>query len=208
VGAPKELVDKYFLKPFTLVDLTQIDDEQIKQKAWAGVMEFTLKHIFARDLLPYIMDIVRLLHELDDADSKQFSETVLKYIVDCGQFNNRKAFVDMVNTELPRNIGGKIMTLAELWIEEGIEKGLEKGIEQGYQKGLTLAQQWKEEGIEKGIEKGIEQGMQQGAENAKWEFVQRLFKVHDDVAEVADLAGLPIEKVRAYQQNQLNSSHS
>jgi hypothetical protein len=65
MDAPKELVDKYFLKPFTLVDLTQIDDEQIKQKPWAGVMEFTLKHIFARDLLPYIMDIVRLLQELD-----------------------------------------------------------------------------------------------------------------------------------------------
>lgn len=59
VDAPKELVDRYFLKPFQLIDLGQIDDETLKQHAWSGVMEFVLKHIFARDMLPYLNDIAQ-----------------------------------------------------------------------------------------------------------------------------------------------------
>jgi recombination-promoting nuclease RpnB len=51
VDVSKELVERYFLKPFQLVDLGQIDDEKLKQYAWSGVMEFALKHIYARDIL-------------------------------------------------------------------------------------------------------------------------------------------------------------
>jgi predicted transposase/invertase (TIGR01784 family) len=54
VDAPKEWVEAYFLKPFTLIDLNKIEDEELKQRSWAGVMELTLKHIFARDMLPCI----------------------------------------------------------------------------------------------------------------------------------------------------------
>jgi hypothetical protein len=54
VDAPKEWVEAYFLKPFTLIDLNKIEDEELKQRSWAGVMELTLKYIFARDMLPCI----------------------------------------------------------------------------------------------------------------------------------------------------------
>ncbi len=40
VDAPRELVDLYFLKPFQLVDLGQIADEELKQRHWSGIMEF------------------------------------------------------------------------------------------------------------------------------------------------------------------------
>ena len=69
VDAPKELVDAYFLKPFILIDLNKIEDKVLKQKTWAGVMELTLKHIFAKDMLPYIKEIIELLHHLEKARS-------------------------------------------------------------------------------------------------------------------------------------------
>ena len=53
VDAPPVLVERYFLKPFQLIDLGDIADETLKQQAWSGIMTFALKHIFARDVLPY-----------------------------------------------------------------------------------------------------------------------------------------------------------
>ena len=42
IDAPPSLTERYFLKPFQLIDLGQIDDEILKQHVWSGVMEFAL----------------------------------------------------------------------------------------------------------------------------------------------------------------------
>lgn len=69
IDAPQSLVDRYFLKPFQLIDLGQIDDEILKQHAWSGVMEFALKHIFARDILPGLKKLqnpyINLIEQVD-----------------------------------------------------------------------------------------------------------------------------------------------
>jgi hypothetical protein len=62
VDAPKHLVDAYFLKPFTLIDLTRIEDEVLKKTTWAGVMELILKHqpiIQQKKTIEPIMTIMR-----------------------------------------------------------------------------------------------------------------------------------------------------
>ena len=45
VDAPRELVDRYFLQPFQLVDLTQIADEDLRKHAWAGLSELVMQRI-------------------------------------------------------------------------------------------------------------------------------------------------------------------
>jgi recombination-promoting nuclease RpnB len=126
VDAPKEWVDAYFLKPFTLIDLNKIEDKELKQRAWVGVMELTLKHIFSKDMLPYIKDIVQLLKHLEKADGKHFIETVLIYILDRGELSNKDAFIDLIKTKLTPEVGEKIMTIAEQLKAEGMQQGIEK----------------------------------------------------------------------------------
>jgi predicted transposase/invertase (TIGR01784 family) len=82
VDAPKEIVNQYFLKPFHLVDLTRIEDKILKQNLWSGVMELTLKYIFARDMLPYLKEIIELVKQLEKANGKNYAEIVLTYILD------------------------------------------------------------------------------------------------------------------------------
>src|SRR3990167_10465233 len=59
------LAREILLKPFTLVDVTQIPDQEIKNLRWVGVMEFVQKHIFARDFLPILEELVPLLATLE-----------------------------------------------------------------------------------------------------------------------------------------------
>jgi predicted transposase/invertase (TIGR01784 family) len=151
IDAPKELIDAYFLKPFTLIDLNKIEDEVLKKRTWVGVMELTLKHIFARDIMPYFLDIVELLQQLKKLGKKQFIEIVLRYIIDRGEMSNKDAFVEIVRTGLAEN-GENVMTIAEQFIAEGRQRGLEEGMQKGMQKGIEIT---KYEIAERLLAKGI-----------------------------------------------------
>lgn len=123
VDAPPSLIDRYFLKPFQLIDLGQIDDETLKQHAWSGVMEFALKHIFARDILPFLRDIADTLHQLDNAGGRDFIAIVLQYLLERGELSDKEAFFKLIDTQISHEVGEKIMSLAEQLKEEGrIEK--------------------------------------------------------------------------------------
>ncbi len=52
IDASQELIDAYAFKPFLLIDLNTIEDEELKARLWSGAMEMALKHIFANDVLP------------------------------------------------------------------------------------------------------------------------------------------------------------
>jgi predicted transposase/invertase (TIGR01784 family) len=132
VDAPKELVEAYLLKPFFLVDLNVIEDAVLKERAWVGIMELTLKHIFARDIQPYLADITALMKMLG-AEGKTFTETVLIYILDKAEIKDKEAFFNLIKAELSEETGEKIMTIAEQLRIEGMQKGIEKGIEKGRQ---------------------------------------------------------------------------
>jgi predicted transposase/invertase (TIGR01784 family) len=141
VDAPQELIDRYFLKPFQLIDLGQIDDEELKRHAWVGVMEFVLKHIFARDVLPYLQDIAELLRRIAQSGGRDYVSIVLQYALERGELRNKQAFFDLINTQISSEVGEKIMTLAEQLIDEGMAKGLQKGK-------LEVAERLLSEGVE------------------------------------------------------------
>jgi predicted transposase YdaD len=123
IDAPPSLTDRYFLKPFQLIDLGQIDDEILKQHAWSGIMEFALKHIFARDILPWLKDIADKLHQLDNAGGRDFIAIVLQYLLERGELSDKDAFFKLIDTQISHEVGEKIMSLAEQLKEEGrIEK--------------------------------------------------------------------------------------
>jgi len=126
VDAPRELVDTYFLKPFSLIDLNRIEDDLLKDKVWSGVMGLTLKHILARNIEYYFKDILDLIKKINESEpyqSKEFIKNVLVYIVDRGDLVNKKAFFDSITTELSPELGEKIMTIAEQLRAEGRQEG-------------------------------------------------------------------------------------
>jgi recombination-promoting nuclease RpnB len=130
IDAPPSLIERYFLKPFQLIDLGQIDDETLKNHAWAGVMEFALKHIFSRDILPWLKDIAGTLHQLDNAGGRDFIAIVLQYLLERGELSDKEAFFKLIDTQISHEVGEKIMSLAEQLKEEGrIEGELNKELE-------------------------------------------------------------------------------
>jgi recombination-promoting nuclease RpnB len=149
VDAPKELVERYFLKPFQLVDLGEIDDEQLRQHAWSGVMEFALKHIYARDILPHLKNITDIMHQLAQADGQNYVEIVLQYLLKRGELSDKDAFFALIDTEISPKVGENIMSLAEQLRQEGRQEGKQEGLIEGEEKGkINLIMKMLANGIE------------------------------------------------------------
>ena len=112
IDAPKELIEQYFLQPFQLIDLGQIEDDALKQHTWAGIMEFALKHIFDQDILPFLPNITHFLQSIGP-DGHDYLAIVLQYLLERAEVSDETAFVNFIQSNLSHTVGEKIMTIAE-----------------------------------------------------------------------------------------------
>lgn len=130
VAAPHELVEKYLFTPFQLVDTQTIPDEALRKQHWFGTMAFFMKHVFARDFLPYLKEALGILRKLEQVKGSNFVVSLLHYVVTTAEID-AEALIETVKEGLSTSTGEKIMTPAEQLIERGKQYGMQQGIQQG-----------------------------------------------------------------------------
>lgn len=125
------LAQKILLKPFQLIDLNTIPDEELRDHAKAALLEWALKHIYERDILPYIHDIITIIKDLAlRKHDKHFAHFVY-YIISSMNIPKSEQFVEILVSELPEELGETVMTIAEQLIQKGRMEGREEGREEG-----------------------------------------------------------------------------
>lgn len=125
-----ELAKHYFLKPFHLIDLTQIPDNELVEHDLIGALELTQKHIFERDFL-HVLDLLltsRLLSKLAN-NNRDFFLHMLQYIAEQGSIDDEERFFHHLNKQLPE-YRGDIMTVAQQLENRGLHKGMQQGMQQ------------------------------------------------------------------------------
>ena len=119
---------------YILWDSSSYTDEEIKGEVMLRVSLLIMKHIFSKDLIAQLPNILRLLRELVKGRSGlEYIETVLKYVINTTSKSNVtfEDLHDVIREALPQ-AGGEIMpTIAEALIEQGVQKGIQQGMEQG-----------------------------------------------------------------------------
>lgn len=126
-GENKALAAEILFKPFQLIDIGQIPDEEIRKHQWSCIMEFVTKHIFARDILPHLQTFVDLLKIIVNSDGNDYAVKTLNYLYSTANINDEEAFVEVIKTGLPPDTGEALMTLAELHLERGRQQGMQQG---------------------------------------------------------------------------------
>lgn len=120
----RELAEEIFLKPYPLIDITVIPDDELRKHKGIAILELVQKNIHQRDVLEFIKDIALqvakklLTHE-------QF-KSLLYYISQEGESKNFKGFYSALAEALP-NYREDIMTLAQQLKQEGLQQGLQQG---------------------------------------------------------------------------------
>lgn len=135
IAAPKALIESYWLKPFQLIDVGQISDEALKQRYWSGLMEFTLKHIFERDVLNCIIELTDILKAVDKAGDGDYITALFNYLLAAGETVKQEEVVKTLVSSLSGPTGDKIMTLAEQLIAKGKSEGYLVGMAEGKAEG-------------------------------------------------------------------------
>jgi predicted transposase/invertase (TIGR01784 family) len=127
----KELAKQLVFQPFQLIDLTQIDDEELQQHQRASLMELAAKHIFDRDIMPFVQSIQCVLKELDKEGYSDDICLVVEYIIQAGKAKDNHQIIDSIAESLSPEARGKVMTIADQLKREGKQEGLQQGFIEG-----------------------------------------------------------------------------
>ena len=118
-----ELAKSFFVEPFKLIELHKIEDDELRKHVWSGTMAFIMKHIFARDILPFLRVIAPLLKEIGEQNII-YIENVLWYILEKAESSSVEKVIDFFKEIVPEEKRGEIMTLGEQLIEKGRAEAL------------------------------------------------------------------------------------
>lgn len=169
----RALAKEILWQPYHLVDLSKISDTKLKEFLRYGVIARTMKHIYAKDFLPILKDLIKDLHNIEIQGELHYIYTVLSYIIEAGELNKQE-FIETVKIGLTQVNEANVMTLAEQFREEG------------YQKGIALAEQKELQGVEKGRTEAFKT------------IAMKLFTQGMTITQVANITGLSVWEVEKF----------
>lgn len=139
----KELAEELYFKPFPLVDITVIDDNELANHRKIAVMELAMKHKNLRDEYQRMVEL--FAQTLNNNGNSQDDITIiLQYLlVVLESPEHFEQIIHCFSQQIPQH-KEVVMNLAERLRQEGQEKGHKIGIEEGIEKGRKI-------GVEEGV---------------------------------------------------------
>jgi len=136
-GENESLARTWLLKPYQLIDIARMSDEEFQKHTWCGVMEFALKCRRVRNFAATLQILLPWIRALENEHPRGLvlGKVVLQYIVDGMQADETTLFLQEVDHYLSAELKGEAMTLAQCFEQQGLEKGLQQGRQQGRQEG-------------------------------------------------------------------------
>ncbi|XVN41586.1 MAG: Rpn family recombination-promoting nuclease/putative transposase [Rickettsia endosymbiont of Argas persicus] len=145
-----ELVKTAWTNDYQLINVHDIPDEELKEKAWSGILQFFMKHIHERDLLKRWEEIADLLPKFAKIDiGIDYIELILCYTLTRIKQSDIIEVEKILQSKLNPKRREKIMgSIAYHWMQQGRKEGKEEGRKEGIKEG-------REEGIKRGKEEKI-----------------------------------------------------
>jgi len=141
-----ELASQVAFKPFTLIDLTILSDEEITQHGLAALMEMLLKHCRAKNFLTILNQRLDFIQDILNQLGKEYRRFVVKYMIHETQDETPNAVERLVQTLVTAFPEEKntIMTFAQQLEQKGLQQGLQQG---EHSKAISIARNLLVEGI-------------------------------------------------------------
>ncbi|QDQ29043.1 Rpn family recombination-promoting nuclease/putative transposase [Chitinimonas arctica] len=150
---PKTAIELY-TRPFPLVDITVIPDEEILQHKGIALLELVQKHIRQRDMLQFVEELIWLMQS--NPCTPDQLRSLLNYITQEGGTSQPQVLFEALASGAPQYGEFVMMTIAEMFEQRslereqrGLEQGLEQGLELGRQKLIQVARGMLEKGMDK-----------------------------------------------------------
>ena len=166
----QELMQDIWTKDHQVINVHDIPDDELKKKAWAGILQFFMKHIHERDLLTRWYEVAELLPELAKLNiGIDYLELILTYTLIKIETSDKIELEKILKSRLNNQQGEKLMT--------------------------SLAHHWKEEGVQQGMQIGEAKGLQVGRNEGKYEVAKNMLANNYSIPEVSRITGLSISEI-------------
>lgn len=171
-GKYKKQAQLIYNRPFTLVDLSQISDEDLEKTQWFQVLGLLMKHTRSSKILPVFEKVLKIMKSFSDSDLTSYLKLSLSYVWETARTKNWDQFRKLIGSTL-RDKEEMAMTIAEQLRQEGREEAQREA--------MTIAEQLRQEGVQL--------------------VASNLLKMGLEIDAVAQGTGLSIHQVRALQEN-------
>jgi recombination-promoting nuclease RpnB len=132
-GKQKELAKVVYSRPYSIIDVASLSDDEIRTHEDIAILEFAQKYsALNQDIQDWAENIVEELKK--GYLSSEQCQTLLYYIFrDTDTRDVRQLLARLKN--IP-TYGEDIMSVAQKLEEQGLQKGLHQGLHQGFKKGV------------------------------------------------------------------------
>ena len=121
-GEQSKLMQDILAQPFHLIDVNTIPENILTARIWSGTMEFMMRHRFRQHISTELEKIALSFNQLLLEDKGHFVLQLLSYIMAIdNEHRSTKELALLMKNKVSPKMGDKIMSLAEILIEEGIE---------------------------------------------------------------------------------------
>jgi len=118
------LAQEVFLKPFQLIDLSQIPDKILAQQAWLSILLMCLKHTMDReDVLHWIEPMMDNMRIVENEGGLELAKTSLNYLFDAAEVSDASQLVEMIHGHLSPELEKTVMTIAQAFEARGEARG-------------------------------------------------------------------------------------
>ncbi len=187
-GKNKHLVKSIFTKDVSFIDIHRLPDNGIEQYRWVGLFELVLKYRHVRDLTQFLKKTLPWLNELEFCGGSDYAQTVINYIINELEAEDKTLFIEAANQYLSETLRGEVMTLAQQFVLEGEQRG----IQIGEQRGIQIGEQ---RGIHIGEQRGEQRGIQIGEQRAIREMVLNMLDAGIKKENVATIIKININQL-------------
>jgi predicted transposase/invertase (TIGR01784 family) len=117
-GNQASLAREILFKPYKLIDLQRVPDEELHKQTWSGLFQYALKCRHLSEYRLFLETLFPWLKELSDLNARDYVTTVLSYTMDGMEVGDVKLFLEK-SQELPEKLRGEVMTIAQQLEQRG-----------------------------------------------------------------------------------------
>ena len=126
-GDHEDMARKVWTSPYSLIDLTQIPDEELEPYLYFGATAFLMKHIRDQDAMTFLSKVLDALAKIEKSGDSGYIKRSITYLIEAGNIEDDKDFIRLVTNKLSLK-EDDIMTLAEKWTQEALKQGMRQGV--------------------------------------------------------------------------------
>lgn len=172
--ADPQMAKALYGRPFPLIDVTAIPDDEIVQHRRVALLELMQKHIRQRDLSG-ITESLATLVMLGYTNRRQL-RVLFHYMLQYGNTADPSVFLRRLARRLPR-YEERLMSIAQKLKQEGWQEG-------------------KQEGMREGIQEGRQEGLQEGSRREALRIASSMLQDGLDKETVQRITGLSADELK------------